>query len=83
MNTYRLGVSLLVLSIVVLFDRVTDSSVSCITSPSPSRIRRLANGSTGVIITFDGFTPAGPEDSFVYTPDPTITAIEPDIIFWG
>ncbi|KAK2550072.1 Plexin-A4 [Acropora cervicornis] len=63
--------------------RVSDSSVSCITSPPPSRIRRLANGSTGVIISFDGFTPAGPEDSFVYTPDPTITAIKPDIIFLG
>ncbi|XP_067039234.1 plexin A3-like isoform X3 [Acropora muricata] len=63
--------------------RVTDSSVSCITSPPPSRIRRLANSSTGVIISFDGFTPAGPEDSFVYTPDPTITAIKPDIIFLG
>ena len=65
------------------FDRVTESSVSCITSPPPSRMRRLANGSTGVIISFDGFTPAGPKNSFVYTPDPTITAIEPDRIFFG
>lgn len=63
--------------------RVTDTSVSCVTGHPQDRKRRMANRSTGVIISFDGFTPDGPMGSFSYTPDPTVTAIEPERIFFG
>ncbi|CAH3187926.1 unnamed protein product, partial [Porites evermanni] len=38
---------------------------------------------TEVIITFDGFTPVGPSGSFIFVPDPTITAIEPNKVYFG
>lgn len=68
-----------------LVDRslVTDSSVPCITGRALSRKKRASNGSTQVIISFDGFSPTPPEGNFIYTPDPTVTAIEPNKVFFG
>lgn len=62
---------------------VTDTSVPCVTSPLSRRKRTTTNGITNVNISFDGFIPTGLKGSFTYTPDPTVTAIEPDRIFFG
>ena len=43
----------------------------------------MVNASTGVTVSFDGFTPTGPRGVFVFTPDPTVTSIEPDEVFFG
>ena len=67
-----------------LFLRVTNTNVPCIISPALNRRRRRSlNNSTEVIITFDGFSPAGPSGSFIFTADPTIIAIEPDKLYYG
>lgn len=65
-------------------NRVTNDSVSCTVSSTFSRRKRsAANASTGVTVSFDGFTPTGPRGIFVFTPDPTVTSIEPDEVFFG
>ena len=64
-----------------VFYRVTNTSVPCVISRVPGRRRRMVNASTGVTISFDGFTPTGPKGSFLFTPDPTITSIEPNDVF--
>ena len=67
-----------------LFLRVTNTNVPCIISPAFNRRRRRSlSNSTEVIITFDGFSPAGPSGSFIFTADPTIIAIEPDKLYYG
>ena len=68
-----------------IFLRVTNANVPCIISPALNRRRRRRslNNSTKVIITFDGFTPVGPSGDFTFTPDPTITDIEPDKLYYG
>lgn len=67
-----------------IFLRVTNTNVPCIISPASNRRRRRSlNNSTKVIITFDGFSPAGPSGSFIFTADPTIIAIEPDKLYYG
>ena len=64
--------------------RVTDKNIPCIIRPTVNRRRkRSLHESTEVIITFDGFTPVGPSGSFIFVPDPTITAIEPNKVYFG
>ncbi|PFX28558.1 Plexin-A3 [Stylophora pistillata] len=64
--------------------KVTNNSISCTISRAFSRRKRNAvNASTGVTVSFDGFTPTGPRGIFVFTPDPTVTSIEPDEVFFG
>ena len=64
--------------------RVTDENVPCIIRRTVNRRRkRSSHESKVVIITFDGFTPDGPSGSFIFVPDPTITAIEPNKVYFG
>lgn len=65
-----------------MLNRVTNTSVPCVISRAPGRRRRMVNASTDVTISFDGFTPTGPRGSFIFTPDPTITSIEPNEVFF-
>ncbi|XP_073230629.1 uncharacterized protein [Porites lutea] len=65
-------------------NKVTDKNIPCIIRPTVNRRRkRSLHESTEVIITFDGFTPVGPNGSFIFVPDPTITAIEPNKVYFG
>lgn len=65
-----------------MFYSVTNTSVPCEISPALGRRRRrMVNASTDVSVSFDGFTPTGPRGSFIFTPDPIVTSIEPDEVF--
>ena len=65
-----------------MFYSVAKTSVPCLISRTPGRRKRMINGSAGVTISFDGFTPTGPRGIFIFTPDPTVTSIEPNEVFF-
>lgn len=65
-----------------MFHRVANTSVPCVISQTPGRRKRMINASAGVTISFDGFTPTGPRGIFIFTPDPTVSSIEPDEVFF-
>ena len=65
-----------------IFHRVANTSVPCVISRTPGRRKRTINASAGVTISFDGFMPSGPRGIFIFTPDPTVTSIEPNEVFF-